>query len=111
MSDKPIKWTFEEGVEEVKQLEKFLIPHGYHCALGGSVLHKGSSTCDLDIFIYPHKTSKTKSMLELLEAYYRATLIHANHEDSKSTTEDDIDGKKVFYIRPDGQRIDFFFVQ
>jgi hypothetical protein len=46
-------WTLEDGLALVRKLEKELAPH-YHAALGGGVLHRGSSDHDLDIVILPH---------------------------------------------------------
>jgi hypothetical protein len=48
------QWTLEEGVLLCRLVEQTVIPAGYHCALGGGVLHRGESDKDLDIFIYPH---------------------------------------------------------
>lgn len=51
-------WTLSDGVEVAKFIEKILLAHDLkaHCCLGGSVLHKGWSSKDLDIMIYPHDT-------------------------------------------------------
>lgn len=52
-------WTLEEAVELVRSLEPAAIKHGYHLALGGSVLMAGQSDKDLDLFLYPHKTTES----------------------------------------------------
>jgi hypothetical protein len=108
------KWTIAEGIDECKKLESFLIPHGFHCALGGSVLHRGQSFSDLDIFIYPHKTYGAKSSVEvirMLRDFYNTELKQAVHDgNSASFADDQRDGKEVWYCREDGQRIDFFLV-
>jgi hypothetical protein len=51
-------WTLDDGVTFARQLELSVIDYGYHIALGGSVLHKGESKKDLDIFVYPHTTEQ-----------------------------------------------------
>lgn len=50
-------WDLEAGIATAKEFEKLLRPHKFHVALGGSVLHLGSSVKDLDLFIYPHSDS------------------------------------------------------
>lgn len=37
-----------------QDLEPILSLNGFHCAIGGSLVYRGSSTKDIDIFIYPH---------------------------------------------------------
>lgn len=48
-------WTRNDAWLTAALLEQFAIQCDMHIALGGSVLHKGSSTKDLDIFCYAHK--------------------------------------------------------
>ena len=47
-------WSFETGLELVREIERQLAPRGWHAALAGGVLHRGSSIHDLDVIIYPH---------------------------------------------------------
>ena len=54
MSRKEIVWNLAEAMSLVRKLEEFLIPLELHVALAGSVLHKGESSKDIDLFIYPH---------------------------------------------------------
>lgn len=46
-------WELEEAVELIQKLEGRVRPCNFHTCLGGSVLHKGFSNNDLDIFILP----------------------------------------------------------
>src|SRR3954469_18790986 len=76
-----MKITLEDALPVVRWLETQLIPKGAHCSLGGSVLHKGFSEKDLDIFIYPHnepsKGKKDASFLVkiILDIFPSARLI------------------------------------
>lgn len=70
--EKPIVWTLEEGLGFVRKLEDHLHDQGFHAALSGGVLWKGSSTKDLDIILYPHTSNECsfdhelKPLMELL---------------------------------------------
>lgn len=50
-------WGMETAVEFCRELEQALAPN-YHVAMGGSVLHTGSSSNDLDVFVYPRTTTQ-----------------------------------------------------
>lgn len=50
-------WSFQDGVALVRTLEKKLACRGWHVALAGSVLHKGTSSKDLDVVAFPHDVS------------------------------------------------------
>lgn len=97
-------WTFEQGLEFVRKLEtaiKRIYSH-YHVALGGSVLHKGTSSKDLDVFIYPHKTNQAdrkwldKKLTEFgVEVNHNATEMHEVYGDSKEVLVCEYQGKRV----------------
>lgn len=59
--------TLEQALPVIRDIETKLIPHGAHCALGGSVLHRGESEKDLDIFVYPRNCEEPKTPEQLLE--------------------------------------------
>lgn len=46
--------TIESAIALIRQIEPVLAANGYHCALTGSVLFKGSSEKDVDVILYPH---------------------------------------------------------
>lgn len=57
-------WNQARGIAFANLIESICIQHGAHCMMGGSVLHRGYSSKDLDIIIYPHgKTPYRKSYL------------------------------------------------
>lgn len=51
-------WTLQEARILCEQVESALGPLGAHVALGGSCLYRGSSEKDVDLFVYPHKTTE-----------------------------------------------------
>lgn len=71
--DKPVRWTLESAVEFIRDLEPILASLGWHCALTGSVLYKGESRKDLDLVVYPHRTSN-HSLAYLRQGLRRAGL-------------------------------------
>lgn len=58
--------TLEQALPVIRDIETKLIPHGAHCALGGSVLHRGESEKDLDIFVYPRNCETPRTPEELI---------------------------------------------
>lgn len=52
-------WTLNEGIAEAQLLDPLLRPHNAFVALTGGVLHRGSSTKDLDLVIIPLKNKLT----------------------------------------------------
>lgn len=99
--------TLDEGLDIARRIEKFILSAGYHCALGGSVLHAGESDKDIDIFIYPHNGRKLDPPL------LRLTLKLAGlvNEWSGGKSENSADTKQIEGWSYKGQRIDIFFVQ
>lgn len=83
-----------------RQLEKRLSLCGVHVALGGSVLHNGQSSKDIDVILYPHKTNYSPS--------YLASVIESlGYElNSKATGS----CPEVLVTHKDGFRVDFFFM-
>lgn len=99
-------WTLIEGINLVNRLEVALKLKNFHCALGGSVLHKGTSEKDLDIFVYPHSSLDDFdhwNAAELVLEQCGCKLVRTcNHK---------YDDKIVKEYRYMGKRIDFFFVK
>lgn len=44
-------WTLEEALYLIRRLQPKVFLHGYNLCLGGSVLNKGFSTKDLDLYV------------------------------------------------------------
>lgn len=103
-------WTLEQGVDVARSIEPLAIASGFHVAIGGSVLHRGESQKDLDIFVYPHKTSQVsgtdvdafkESLFKYLNIATWEAKPHKVYGDSKVV-------ESAEYV---GKRIDFFFLK
>ena len=70
-SDCSWKWKLESksDLAFVRDVEVELAKAGWHVALGGSVLHKGWSSKDVDLIVFPHKKRSSQSP--------RKTALHA----------------------------------
>jgi len=103
----PIIWTIGEGIAYVRKLEDHLHDKGFHAALSGGVLWKGSSTKDLDIILYPH-TSDTCSFYHNLEPLMEGMIDgpwkEVDHEEYG-------DAKLVMKAKVNGKTVDFFLLQ
>lgn len=53
----------EDGLRFCRGIEQKLKEIGYHCALAGSILIRGSSSKDIDVIIYPHDPGDLKDPL------------------------------------------------
>lgn len=103
-------WTLEEAIPLLREVENVLIPLGYHCALGGSVLHSGHSDKDLDVFIYPHDSDKVLTPEEILGELYG---VFGGLCSGRCNPEYlPRDAKEVFWsYNGKDQRVDFFFLK
>jgi hypothetical protein len=98
-------WTLKEALVWVAILQEHVRPCGYHIGLHGSVLHKGKSSKDLDLIVYPHNSGAIPTGL-IAGAIERAGLTYrrerALYQDEKEIR---------IYTIADGRRIDIFFLQ
>ncbi len=104
------KWTLETALAFVRELEFHLAPK-YHVALCGSVLHAGVSRKDLDIMIFPHRTSENTytEVRELLEGFEMLCLVDLETVQSKwKSVEKSTDTKHVEVWDHRGLRVDVF---
>lgn len=105
MTDPPM-WTLQEGVEYARYVEGKLIPIGYHCAIGGGVLHTGSSAHDLDIFVYPHDAKKPAEPSLIM-----AAIGVSGWGECDEKYQPNRDPKEVIWAYVDNnKRVDFFFL-
>lgn len=85
-------------------------PAEIRCAIGGSVLHKGRSEKDLDVFVYPHDADKTltpEEILGALDAPLNGLCAGRCNPDYLPR-----DCKEVYWsYNGDNRRIDFFFLK
>jgi len=100
-------WTRETAFQFLEPLEKFLAGNGYHCALAGGVMYKGTSDKDLDVIVYPHDRDNC-ILVDVLWERLRGFLSPLKSFNSKGSSRDSKD-VRVFYVA--GRRIDFFFLK
>jgi len=84
--------TLEQALPIVRGIEYELASRGAHCALGGSVLHRGESAKDLDIFVYPrncHRTQTPEELLGILQYLFPA---------GRDVTNDDYPGDRIRFV-------------
>ena len=107
---KPVMWTLEAALPIIRELEPKLRAADYHLMLGGGVLHRGTSTKDLDLFISPLNTSDSdpKKIVALLDSFWgvegESLKAHADDYDEDDMRHWPCMLKYVF----DGKRIDVF---
>ena len=108
----PTRITLEEAISVCREIEERLKPIGYHCGLTGSTLYKGESFKDIDIIVYPHQVSDTKTLDEIIIASGVTTNMYQSQGNLKplqvtpSTTD-----KLVLVGGYNGYRIDLFVLQ
>ena len=56
-------YTQKDAIAFANLFERLAIPCKLHIALGGSCLHKGESSKDIDLFVYAHKPPMTEDQL------------------------------------------------
>lgn len=107
------KWTLEEGLTLVRLIEPIAVLHGYHTALAGGVLHRGTSDKDVDIVFYERTKDKKSSKPWLVfEALKKNGFGPTFHKCSHGASAADIGMyKQVFVGTFFGKRVDLFFLR
>lgn len=109
-----VAWTLELGVNFVRDLNVATELVGFHCALCGSVLHKGESSKDLDLVIFPMSTAKVD--LEALQQClkdqglklkFSRAFIASIWERKGRLDQKNVDAWEL----PDGRRVDIFHLR
>lgn len=99
------EWSLREALVLCHELETQLLLHNAHVGLTGSILFKGHSDDDLDIIVYPSKTTKPFSVHEILGVVSR--LGFGNFKHGKCYEKDD--NKLVISCYRAVQKLDLFF--
>jgi len=109
MENEKSMWTQAEAIVMLSALEPELAMQGFHCALTGSVLYRGTSTKDLDVIIYPHhKKGQVDFDLSGVKSFLRIYFQSSKINDCSSTSQER-DDKQVCWLKTNNQkRIDFF---
>lgn len=100
-------WTQQEALELIRTLDPIAAKCGYHIGLCGSVLHHGASDDDLDLVLFPLKTSKFDWHM------FQASLNVCGFSDWEDRTpyHEPEDTKRVLASLWRGKRIDWFLLQ
>lgn len=114
MREREPKWTREQAMAFLHWLRPRLDPR-YELGMAGSVLFEGKSSKDLDVIIFPKRTTHLNS-LALHESLRRAgmalAVTEANVKARWLRDHGSRDEKHVeVWMTPDGRRVDFFFLR
>ena len=101
-------WTLNEGIAEAQLLDPLLRPHNAFVALTGGVLHRGSSTKDLDLVIIPLKNRLTLRQYIKISKILSKRYNKLHHVVNTAKYGDD-KYVEVYYTH-DKKRIDVFFL-
>jgi len=102
-------WTLVEARELITQLQLGSRSFNYHIALGGSVLNKGESDKDLDLYFLPMDNGnphRPKELIEWLSGMFGPFTDLGGAEYEKSSNY-----KEKVEFRYEGKRIDVFIAQ
>jgi hypothetical protein len=100
-------WTRETAFQFLEPLDAFLTANGYHCALGGSVMYRGTSDKDIDVIVYPHN----RDNCILVEVLWDKLCDFLSPRKSYRCPGSSRDSKDVRAMYIADRRIDFFFLK
>lgn len=102
-----MKYVLQDGVEVASTLEPIFAEIGLHLAIGGSLVYRGGSDKDIDIFIYPHSRD-----IDIDRDAIAEKLSGLGYPPVKSI-EDHTSVLDVLMTRhiENGKRVDFFFLE
>ena len=104
-------WTLESAVALIRELEPKLSEIGFHCGLTGGSLFAGSSDKDVDVIVYPHQSGKPEQPPRDV-AWTLLTEILKPEESNRCEAISQIrDNKDVRWMKSQGRRIDFLFLE
>ena len=99
--------TLELAVEVCRVIESALAPIGYHCGLTGGCLYRGLSGKDVDVIVYPHQVSKTRSKDALKDALKSVGILPMFDNGHGVSCRD----KDIELFKLEDVRIDLFFLK
>jgi hypothetical protein len=100
-------WMFTTGAHVAREIEKLVMPLGFHVAMGGSVLHTGSSDKDLDIFLYDRSDAVQADISFVMSQIEKHLDIRTNEECKDTSVSGD---RYVYRCYILNRRIDIFFL-
>jgi hypothetical protein len=109
--------TLEDAVQIAREVQEAVQSCGFHVALGGGCLHRGRSTKDVDLVLFPHKKpvrmlrSKLQRIAKYLELYGWRKAKSAMQMRKKWSESGSPDDKHVdVWETPDGVRVDIIIM-
>lgn len=101
-------WTLQEARILCEQVEEEFnrITLGAHVALGGSCLYRGSSEKDVDLFIYPHKSTVPPQEAHVISALSSIGFKFVSERPHEKYGDD----KRVLQFEYQEKRVDVFMM-
>lgn len=111
-------YTLDDAIRHARPLEAPMAALGFHVAIGGSLVYRGTSEKDIDIFIYEHSREipidRVMLSIELEKLGYMSVLKKENKEWNESGEKGGPPHTCVPDVLPttaaNGDRVDFFFL-
>lgn len=105
-------WHLQEALQLIRNIQPNVRKFGYHICLGGSILNKGMSDNDLDLYFIPlEPDSDEPESNRLLLTDYLFTIFGAPEINEDYSDEESVYSlKSIYAYGPNGKRIDAFIV-
>lgn len=98
-------YTIEHALNIARQLEPTMARYGIHVAIGGSLVYRGTSDKDIDIFLYPHDRNVDMNPNNIVKRLAEFGYV-VRDQDNDSTFVPDV----FVAYGPTGFKVDFFFM-
>jgi hypothetical protein len=108
--DKHHMWTRPQVIQLVQDVREIALRHNYHVALGGSLLYRGYSDKDADIYFLPMHgtgTPNVDGLLGALDLHWGYAFEQADR-DRYPTEKGYVSARKVQWKLDPAKRIDFW---
>lgn len=103
----PTTWTLNDALLVVRDLQFKALQCGYHLALCGGVLNKGTSDNDLDLAVLPLDRQGNQQKEKLVRDF--AKVLGESIQLGDGPSIEDIPEETVFRFQRDGRVVDLIF--
>jgi hypothetical protein len=107
----PPAWTLTNAINIARYVESVVVQFGYHTAIGGSVLHRGESDKDLDLYLYPHSPDKKDEIARIIAHPGRVIAALDLFQSKQEKESASVINQYVYCMKYEGRRIDIFFME
>ena len=105
-------YNLNKALPLLESFKVWLEPLNYCCGLTGSVLFQNYSTNDIDIIVYPLKTTVSRAQPESLMQMISDSKLFGNVKHTMQVDYHEADEKTVYFLANDkNQRFNFFFLE